>query len=61
VLGHSLIARNGIALALAELVDEGWMSRSSALGMMEPIMRGYARTIFNLAEKEKTLARVKWV
>ena len=28
--------------------------------LIEPIMRGNARTIFNLTEKEKVLAKVKW-
>ncbi|MCE5250966.1 amidohydrolase [bacterium] len=60
VLGHAVIARKGIALALAELVEEGWMSLDDALGLVEPIMNGNARRIFNLAEKEKALKTVKW-
>ncbi len=60
VLGHAVIARRGIALALSELVEEGWLSLENALEMIDPIMHGNARRIFNLAGKAKTLGRVKW-
>ena len=44
VVGHAVIARQGIALALSELVEEGvaelW---TSALELVEPIMNGNAR------------------
>ena len=32
VLGHALIARHGIALALSELVEEGWLQPGRCLG-----------------------------
>ena len=60
VLGHAVIARRGIALALSELVEEEWLSLDGALELTEPIMHGNARSIFNLGEKEKLLSRVKW-
>jgi predicted TIM-barrel fold metal-dependent hydrolase len=60
VLGHAVIARNGIALALSELVEEGWLSLDSALEIIDPIMHGNARNIFNLSEKEKILKHVPW-
>ena len=60
VLGHAVIARNGIALALSELVEEGWLSLNNALELIDPVMHGNARRIFNLAEKEKVLKNVKW-
>jgi uncharacterized protein len=60
VLGHAAIARRGIALALSELVDEGWMSMDDALGLVDPIMHGNARTIFALSEKQKALSNVPW-
>ena len=60
VLGHAVIARNGIALALSELVEEGWLSLDNALELIDPIMHGNARHIFNLTEKEKVLKNVKW-
>jgi uncharacterized protein len=56
VLGHAMIARRGIALALSELVEEGWLKLSDAMELVDPIMNGNARTIFNLAEKQKILA-----
>ncbi|UCF00195.1 MAG: amidohydrolase family protein [Planctomycetota bacterium] len=59
VLGHALIARHGIALALSELVEEKWLSLNDALELTDPIMHGNARRIFNLAEKEKILKKVK--
>jgi hypothetical protein len=51
-----MIARRGIALALSELVEEGWLKLSDAMDLIDPIMHGNARTIFNLAEKQKALA-----
>ena len=59
-MGHAVIARNGIALALSELVEEGWLSLNNALELVDLIMHGNARRIFNLAEKEKMLKNVKW-
>ena len=56
VLGHAMIARRGIALALSELVEEGWLKVSDAMDLIDPIMHGNARIIFNLAEKQKLLA-----
>ena len=53
VLGHAMIARQGIALALSELVEEGWLSLADAMELVDPIMHGNARRIFRLAEKEQ--------
>jgi predicted TIM-barrel fold metal-dependent hydrolase len=61
VLGHAEIARQGIALALSELVEEGWLSLDDALALVDPIMHGNARRIFRLAEKEKTLRSAPWL
>jgi len=60
VLGHAVIARRGIALALSELVEENWLSLDDAMELIDPIMHGNARQIFNLAEKERLLRTVKW-
>jgi predicted TIM-barrel fold metal-dependent hydrolase len=60
VLGHAVVARRGIALALSELVEEGWISLDRALELTDPIMHGNARAIFNLAEKTKKLKEVRW-
>jgi predicted TIM-barrel fold metal-dependent hydrolase len=53
VLGHAMIARRGIALALSELVEEGWMTLDNALEKTDMIMHDNARQIFNLAGKGK--------
>jgi uncharacterized protein len=61
VLGHAMIARQGIALALSELVEEGWLSLDDALGLVDPIMHGNARQIFQLAEKENAFSAAPWL
>jgi predicted TIM-barrel fold metal-dependent hydrolase len=61
VVGHAMIARQGITLALSELVEEGWLSLDEAVELIEPLMRGNARTLFHLAEKEQMLARAPWL
>ncbi len=60
VLGHATIARKGIALALSELVEEGWLSVSDAMELVDPILHNNARQLFNLAEKTRVLENVKW-
>jgi len=60
VLGHAVIARRGIALALSELVEEGWLRLADAMDLIDPIMHNNARQIFNLAEKTRILENVKW-
>jgi len=60
VLGHAIIARMGIAQALSELVEEGWLSQSDALELTDTIMHGNARLIFNLKEKTKILKNTHW-
>ena len=60
VLGHARLARHGIARALWELVDEGWLEPRDALDLVEPILRGNARKIFHLEEKSRRLAGVPW-
>jgi len=60
VVGHAEIARCGIALALTELVAEGWLTLDDALALTDPIMHGNARHIFHLAAKENVLKNVSW-
>lgn len=60
VLGHAVVARRGIALALSELVEEGWLTLDRAIELIDPIMHANARSIFNLAEKTKRLKSVRW-
>lgn len=60
VLGHSRMARQGIVQALSELVDQGWLGRDDAFGLVDPILRGNARRVFNLEEKTRILQNVPW-
>jgi predicted TIM-barrel fold metal-dependent hydrolase len=60
VLGHATIARRGIALALSELVEEGWLDIDDALRLTDTIMHENARKIFDLDGKTKLLQQVKW-
>ncbi len=61
VLGHAAIARRGIANALIQLVEEGWLNVDSALELIEPVMNGNARRIFNLNEKSEKLKKAPWL
>ncbi len=60
VLGHATIARRGIALALGELVDEGWLSLQDALDLVDLILNGNARRIFRLPQKLEALKTAPW-
>lgn len=60
VLGHARIARRGIAQALSELIAEGWINMENAFELSEFVMHKNARSIFNLAEKEKRLGNKPW-
>lgn len=51
VVGHAAVARQGLAQALSELVDEGWLTEPDALGLVEPLMRGNARALFPIFSK----------
>ncbi len=61
VVGHAFLARKGIALSLAKLVDEGWMSLQNALDLAEPVMNGNAHHIFQLEKKKKALQNAPWL
>jgi predicted TIM-barrel fold metal-dependent hydrolase len=60
VLGHAVIARRGIALALSELVEEGWLSLDRTDELADMIMHENAHTIFNLPEKTNKLKGAPW-
>jgi predicted TIM-barrel fold metal-dependent hydrolase len=60
VLGHAMIARHGIALALSELVEEGYLELDDVLELVDPIMHGNARRVFRLADKETNLRKAPW-
>ena len=61
VLGHALMARRGVARALDELVDEGWLKLRDALDLVDPILHQNARQIFNLAQKTEALRQAEWI
>jgi predicted TIM-barrel fold metal-dependent hydrolase len=46
VVGHAAIAHRGLGQALSELVDDGLLTESDALDLVEPLMRGNARELF---------------
>jgi predicted TIM-barrel fold metal-dependent hydrolase len=60
VLGHAIVARRGIARTLSTLVENGWLSQSDAMDLIDPIMHTNARTIFNLSEKTRLLQIAPW-
>ena len=61
VVGHAVMARRGIVQALTNLVEDGWLGRSEALDLVEPIMRTNARQLFRLEEKTEVLAQAPWL
>jgi len=60
VPGHARIARQGIALALAELVDENWISLEEACWMTDPLMHGNARDLYLSGERKEKLEKINW-
>ena len=60
VVGHARLARNGIYAALAELVEEGYLPREDALELVEPLLRGNGRNIFDLEKKYEAARNVPW-
>ena len=61
VLGHARLARQGVARALGELVDERYISRRDALELVDPLMRGNAHGLFRLQEKTARLRKAPWI
>lgn len=61
VLGHAALARRGIALALSELVEEGWLKLADALDLVDPILHQNARQIFRLGQKTEALRQADWI
>jgi len=60
ILGHAEMARMGVAQALAELVQERWLSMPDALDLIDPILHGNAQRLFRLEEKAQILQRAFW-
>ena len=47
--------------ALSELVQEGWIELDDALELIEPLMHGNARQLFDLKRKEELLKQAPWL
>jgi hypothetical protein len=52
VVGHAAIARQGLAQALSELVEEDWLREGDATELLESLMRGNARELFPVLRRE---------
>lgn len=50
VPGHATIARQGLAQALSELVDEDWIGSAEIPNLIESLMRGNASRLFSYEE-----------
>jgi len=46
VVGHAAIARQGLAQALDEMVEDGWLAEAQAFDLVDPLIRGNARDLF---------------
>lgn len=53
IYGHALIARRGIALAISQLVAEGWIAHEETRELIHGIMRGNALEFFPNAGRNK--------
>jgi len=45
---------------LSELVEEGWLTASDAIDLIEPVLNGNAHRIFQLEKKTELLSRAAW-
>ena len=61
VLGHAVIARQGLTRALAQLVDEGYLPSKDALELVPGLMHGNARRIFDVKTKAERLRKAPWL
>jgi hypothetical protein len=53
VPGHAAVARQGLAQAVSELVEEGWVGSTDVSDLIETLMRGNAHRIFSYEETLK--------
>ncbi len=60
VLGHSIIAKNGLAMALSELVGEGYISMNDALRYTDILMHENAERFYQLEKKTAVLKGFDW-
>lgn len=54
-LGHSLVAREGVARVLAERVERGWLDEEGALAVARTILHDGPARVFHTAEKLATV------
>ncbi len=54
-VGHAAVARQGLAQALSELVKEKWLTEAAALALIEPLMRGNARAVSDVAARDDSV------
>jgi len=57
---RDFIKYSGIALALAELVDENWISLDESLWMTDPLMHDNARALYFPGERKQDLEKINW-
>ncbi len=60
VVGHAMLARQGLTHALQQSVADGHLSTQDAVVLVEPLMRGNAHRIFRIGEKQKILRTAPW-
>jgi len=60
VYGHSVIAKNGLAMALSELVEEGYISMNDALRYIDLLMHENAERFFQIEKKAALLKGFDW-
>jgi uncharacterized protein len=60
VVGHSIIARNGITQVLSDLVKEKYITTKEAIEMVDFLSNLNAREIFRLEDKKKILKGLDW-
>lgn len=59
VYGHLRIARDGIALTLSELVEEGWFTVDEAIAVAHRILHDNQSVVFRVDAKQEALRRAQ--
>jgi hypothetical protein len=61
---RSILRKGSIAGAIGAgvgLVEDGWLTLDQTLGLVDTIMRGNARQIFDLERKTRRLEEAPWL
>ena len=56
IVGHAAVARQGLAQALSELVEEKWLTEAATLELVEPLMQGNAHALFPTFQRGTTVS-----